>query len=428
LFNDISTGAKLKHVMKLGPLRGFLNSILRIVTPGGPSLRSVLPAFVCTLMSALAAENSAGTGNAYEKWAKGPPSDPGFFPIAVWLQAPANAERYRKAGFNTYVGLWRGPTEEQLATLEKAGLRLICHQNEVGLRHRDDSVIIGWMHGDEPDNAQSLGDGKGYGPPILPDKIVSDFKRIRAADPSRPVLLNLGQGVAFDNYIGRGVRRNHPEDYAEYLKGCDIGSFDIYPVNHDRSEVSGKLWFVAQGVERLVKWSGGEQVVWNCLECTRIGDVDRKPTPHQVRCEAWMSLIHGSHGLIYFVHQFKPTFREAALLDDADMLAAVTALNHQIIELAPVLNSSTMSDAARVQLENSEVPIALMVKQHKGATYLFAVAMRDGATTATFTIGGIKEERKIEVLGENRTRIAKDGVFTDHFGPWDVHLYRMSTR
>ena len=143
-------------------MRGFLDSILRKVTPGGPNLRSVLqawwllPGIVCTLLSAPAAESGAGVGNPYEKWAKGPPSDPGFFPLAVWLQAPANAERYRKAGFNTFVGLWRGPTEEQLATLEKAGLRLICHQNEVGLRHRENSVIIGWMHGDEPDNAQSL--------------------------------------------------------------------------------------------------------------------------------------------------------------------------------------------------------------------------------------------------------------------------------
>jgi hypothetical protein len=34
-----------------------------------------------------------------------------------------------------------------------------------------------------------------------------------------------------------------------------------------------------------------------------------------------MSLIRGSRGLIYFVHQFKPTFREAALLDDPEMLA-----------------------------------------------------------------------------------------------------------
>jgi hypothetical protein len=343
----------------------------------------------------------------------------------VWLQAPANAERYRQAGFNTYVGLWRGPTEEQLAALKKAGLRIICHQNEVGLSHRDDASIIGWMHGDEPDNAQSLGDGKGYGPPIAPEKIISDSRRIRAADPSRPVLLNLGQGVAFDNYIGRGVRRHHPEDYPEYMKGCDIASFDIYPVNHDKSEVSGKLWFVAQGVERLVKWSGGDKVIWNCLECTRIGDVDRKPTPHQVRCEAWMSLIHGSRGLIYFVHQFKPTFREAALLDDPEMLAAVTALNQQITDLAPVLNSPTIVGAATVRSENAEVPIAMMVKQQKGVTYLLAVGMRDGITTATFTPGGTNEKRAVEVIGENRTIAIKNGSFSDRFGPWDVHLYRL---
>ena len=190
--------------------------------------------------------------------------------------------------------------------------------------------------------------------------------------------------------------------------------------------MSGRLWFVAQGVERLVKWSGGEQIVWNCLECTRIGDVDRKPTPRQVRCEAWMSLIHGSRGLIYFVHQFKPTFHEAALLDDPEMLAAVTALNHQIVDLAPVLNSPTIRDAASVRLENSDVPVAVMVKQHKGATYLFAVGMRDAATAATFTLGEINGERVVDVLGEDRMIAARNGSFTDRFGPWDAHFYRLA--
>jgi len=39
-----------------------------------------------------------------------------------------------------------------------------------------------------------------------------------------------------------------------------------------------------------------------------------------VRAEVWMALIHGSKGLIYFVHQFKP-FNEHALLDDPALLA-----------------------------------------------------------------------------------------------------------
>jgi len=360
----------------------------------------------------------------YVKWKNGPSQNADFFPIAVWLQSPGKADKYREAGFNTYVGLWKGPTEKQLAELKKAGIKVICHQNEVGLRHIDDPTIIGWMHGDEPDNAQSLGKGKGYGPPILPGKIIDDYHKIRRADPSRPVLLNLGQGVAWDRWHGRGVRTNHPEDYPEYIKGCDIASFDIYPAVHDKSEVAGNLWFVAKGVERLVEWTEGKKVVWNCIECTRIGNPKRKATPQQVRCEVWMSIIHGSMGLIYFVHEWQPRFNESALLSDPAMLSAVTAINRQIIELAPVLNSPAIDNAAGVSSSNEAVPIATMVKKHDGAMYLFAVAMRGDKTTATFTMQHAESIKTVEVIGVNRTIVLNDGVFKDDFEAWGVHLYR----
>ncbi len=372
----------------------------------------------------VAAADSPET-SPYAKWSHGPSTDPAFFPIAVWLQSPANAERYRQAGINTYVGLWRGPTEEQLAKLKAAGMRLVCDQNQVGLRHLDDPTIIGWMHGDEPDNAQAIEGKSGWGPPITPQTIIAHYEKLHAADPSRPVMLNLGQGVAWDQYYGRGVRSNHPEDYPEYMKGCDIVSFDIYPVVHERAEIAGKLWYVAQGVERLVRWSGGKQVVWNCLECTRISNPDRKPTPRQVRAEAWMALIHGSRGFIYFVHQFKPAFREAALLDDTEMLEGVTRLNKQITELAPVLNSPDVPDAAVVTSENTAVPIATLVKKQGKATYLFAVAMRESETAVSFTVKNLTGPHQVEVLGENRSISSASGVFKDQFGLWDVHLYRI---
>jgi hypothetical protein len=372
---------------------------------------------------------SAGLGanapaNPYAQWQNGPPHSADFFPIAVWLQSPRNAEKYKQAGINTYVGLWRGPTDEQLAELKNAGMKVICHQNRTALQHADDPTIIGWMHGDEPDNAQSLGQGKGYGPPILPQKIIDDYGNIRAKDPTRPVLLNLGQGVAWDGYYGRGVRTNHPEDYAEYVKGCDIASFDIYPVVHERPQIAGKLWYVANGVERLVKWTGGKKVVWNCIECTHISNPNAKATPHQVKCEVWMSLIHGSMGLIYFVHEWQPKFNESALLSDPEMFSAVTAINRQITELAPVLNSPTIEDAASVSSSNEAVPVAIMAKKHDGATYLFAVGMRDDKTTATFTLQHAESVNTVEVIGENRTINVKDGVFKDDFNAWDVHLYK----
>ncbi len=365
-------------------------------------------------------------GNPYTVWNRGPSKEASFFPLAVWLQDPANAEKYKAAGINLYVGLWKGPTEEQLAALKSAGMRVVCSQNETGLAHIDDATIVAWMHGDEPDNAQSLGAGKGYGPPILPEKIIDDYGRIKKADPSRPVMLNLGQSVAWDDYVGRGVRRNHPEDYIEYVKGGDIVSFDIYPVAHNKPEIKGNLWYVPRGVDRLRGWAGPTRVVWNCIECTKISS-DVKATPAQVRSEVWMSLIHGSKGIIYFVHEFGPKSNEHALLDDPEMLAGITALNAQITRLAPVLNSSPDSMAAAVSSSNADVPVDISAHRVKSDLYVFAAAMRGNATTARFTLKGVKSG-SVEVIDEGRTIKVAGGAFEDAFEPWGVHLYRIATK
>ncbi|MSU20227.1 MAG: hypothetical protein EXS30_02390 [Pedosphaera sp.] len=391
-------------------------------------VQSTLFATVCSalLSSAFAAESAAPAQSLYGTWKSDPSHDANYFPIAVWLQDPKNAERYKTAGINLYVGLWRGPTDTQLTALEKAGMPVICAQNERGLQNKANPLIVGWMHDDEPDNAQSLGQGQGYGPPVLPEIIVRNYDKMRTTDPSRPVLLNLGQGAAWDNYIGRGVRRNHPEDYPEYLKGCDISSFDIYPAVHSDKPVAGKLEYVARGVERLVQWNGHAKPTWNCIECTRISNTEVKPTPHQVRAEVWMSIIHGSRGLIYFVHQFKPTFREAALLDDPDMLAVVTAINGQIHTLAPILNRPTISDGMTMESSSKEVPIACLMKRHEGVTYLFAVCMRNQSARASFKVRGLLGTTNAEVLEESRSIPVRNGEFADEFKPYEVHLYRVS--
>ena len=128
-----------------------------------------------------------------------------------------------------------------------------------------------------------------------------------------------------------------------------------------------------------------------------------KATPAQVKAEVWMALIHGSRGLIYFVHQFKPQFNEHALLDDAEMLAAVTSLNHEITMLAPLLNSPTVVDGGTVRSSDPEVPIDLMVKRRSDATYVFAVGMRNRPARGSFVLrGGLPAFASAQVHGEDR--------------------------
>jgi hypothetical protein len=136
-----------------------------------------------------------------------------------------------------------------------------------------------------------------------------------------------------------------------------------------------------------------------------------------------MGIVHGSQGLIYFVHQFQPKFIEAALLEDPEMLAAVTQINRQIHKLAPVLNSPTVPDGAEVTSTNPEVPVHIMVKHYDGNVYIFAVGMRNAPTKAIFRVNGLSGKAVAEVIDENRRIPVVNGSFEDDFKPYDVHIY-----
>jgi len=362
----------------------------------------------------------------YSTWQYGPQKGGEYFPIAVWLQNPRNAGRYKEAGINLFVGLWKGPTEEQLAELKKAGIQVICDQNAIGLKHLDDPTIAGWMHGDEPDNAQPIidpatGRTAGYGPCVPPKKVIEDYRTMRRQDPSRPVLLNLGQGVANDAWVGRGAGASL-NDYEEYVKGADIVSFDVYPVaGIDKPDGENYLWYLAKGLDRLRDWTGGRKPIWNCIETTRISS-NKAPTPEQIRSEVWMSLIHGSRGLIYFVHEFAPRFNEHRLLDDPERLAAVKAVNGQIRRLAPVLNSPTIENAVTVSADGA--PVDVMVKRYREATYVFAIGMRNRPATVEFRIRGI--ERAVAIVEDEHRQIPiRGGRFADRLRPYEPRIYRI---
>jgi hypothetical protein len=360
----------------------------------------------------------AGGAGYYAKFSNGPPSDPSFFPVSVWLQDPSLASQYAAIGINLFVGLWQGPTAAQLTTLAQSTMPVACTQDSVGLAHATDKTIVAWTQDDEPDNAQPI-DG-GYGPCVAPSAIVARYQAWRSSDPTRPVYLNVGQGVANDAWNGRGSCSGHPQDYAQYAKGADIVSFDVYPVNDGLA-----IALVATGIDRLRAAVNDQKPVWNWIECTGINGPSGKPTPAQTKAEVWMSIVHGSMGIGYFVHQFQPTQDVHALLDDPTMKAAVAAINAQIHQLAPVLNAPPVTNTATVTTPSGASPVDILVKRQGGNLYVFAVSMGSGTAMATFSIARAAASATAVVLGENRTIAIQNGTFQDSFGGYAVHLYEV---
>jgi len=397
--------------------------------------------------TALAVEE--GYASPLAAWQNGPPKDAGYFPIAVWLQPAKYARQLKDVGVNLVIGVWAGPNERHLADFEAAGMPIICHQTEAALKDLDNPIIVGWLQKDEPDNAQTFDSfwqtldrvneawpeanrtreqWGTYGPPLPPKDIIASYREMVANDPTRPVYLNLGQGVAFHDYAGRGYRRYNIDDYMQYVKGCDIVSFDLYAYSFRDPKVSEKIWLIPFGVDNLHGWSRGERVVWNFVEATQVYRGGKKPTPDITRAEVWMSIVHGSRGIIYYAHGQGPGGgdQENALVSDTTMMAALKEINAQVRRLAPVINSPTVHNALAVECSDPEVPVDAVVKQQGGATYVFAVCMRPKATRATFRLKGLPAGAKIEVIDEGRTLTAEGGAFADDFGPYAVHLYRVT--
>jgi hypothetical protein len=355
-------------------------------------------------------------------------NDSDFFPIAVWAQDPVNALLYKENGINMYINIYGGLDQRKLDHLKKAGMKIIAHQNSFGLENLDEPLIYGWMHGDEPDNAQRNKSENRWDPCHDPSVVIGAYESMKKNDPGRPVYLNVGRGVAHIDWIGRGVCRGKTDMYKisnnGYLKGCDIASFDIYPVNASEEGVSGELWYVAKGIENLQEWSEHKKPTWCWIETTRISEKSkRKPTPDEVRSQVWMALIHGAKGFGYFCHSFVGKMDEAALLHDPEMITAVREINEQVASLTTVLNKPDTKGYAMVRTSNQSVPVTILTKRKRKANYIFAVAMRKGSTYATFEVASGKS---VEVIGENRTLNIKKGKFRDEFSGYGVHLYKVT--
>jgi hypothetical protein len=273
------------------------------------------------------------------------------------------------------------------------------------------------LHEDEPDNAQPIGLGLHF-TCIPATTIIRRTQQMKSIDPTRPVMINFGQGIVNEFWRGRGRCAGNQAYYSDAVRGADILSFDIYPVGSDTPQVKGKLEYVARGVTNLVNRASGDQDVWAVLETT--GAV----TPAQLRSEVWMAVIHGAKGIVYFVHEFAPSFREDGIFRHPDVVQEVARTNALIKTLAIQLNGPSIVDKLNVQ---SDSTIATLVKEYQEKLFVFAVNMKNSTAKARFAFDG-SDQKSVTVIGENRSLPMTQGIFEDAFEGYGVHIYEFPAR
>lgn len=372
----------------------------------------------------------------YDQFANGLPSSPDYFPVGVWLESiiqPGDVKTDQAAGINTYVDLTASSDPSIAATLGSYSLTDIPSAVANGYVTTDEADM--WTG---PGSAPWTGAYPGQGALCLPESAQCGYSVIdtlkRDAPTGSMTYANYGKGIAFWENAAQAK---------PFVDAVDLVSDDLYWFTDPG--ICGATtggWGPGTGValtdaqcrlaanygwtiDKVRSLTGGDKPVWGFVEDGHpfTEDDSATITGPQLRAAVWSSIIHGARGIIYFNHDFGGSCISQHVLRDSCGTAirpTVTAVDAQIAQLAPVLNSPFLDG-----LVSASGTVDTMAKVYGGSTYIFAGSAQQGAQTVSIT-SRCGAGTTAEVLGENRSLPVSNGVFTDTFADGNaVHIYRV---
>lgn len=411
-------------------------------------------------------------GPAYwNQWAATKPwADPAFFPIGVWFEGivqQSDVDLDKAAGLNTYVEL--SPYSDA-SIVRSNGMWVVTDTPLPGYG----AETTGWLIADEADMIYGPGhdrwnaiDGWNTCIPIQDNggrcgyTVTATKKEQRPAD-GRPFYANLGKGVMFwASTTACAPNTTDPCTLANSEAGKFVNGYTQFVSNDNYWYTDNDLCTGGQGglliqgqgpvdasgnhsltatqchrasnygltIDKMRQLDGADsrrQPIWAFIEDGHPGTNNSWPTitGPQIQGAVWASLIHGARGIIYFNHSFGGSCISHHVLRDhcgAAVRPAVTAVNGQIRDLAPVLNTQSYQWTFHPDLDT------MLKLGPDGSYYIFAIQRTGTSGSYTFTLPAKLGGATAEVLYENRTVPISGKSFTDFFGAESTyHIYRIT--
>lgn len=346
-------------------------------------------------------------------------SKPDFFPLGVYLQSAQRAEQWSQIGINMISPANGYLTFDDIKRIEALGMVVGGNAADLVPLDRSGAALPFFVTVDEPDNAQLQADGT-YGPCVTPAALREESASLRKLSGGRPILRNFGRGIVEPDWVGRGKCAGSRYDYyPDAIASVDIASFDFYPVmGNDRLEK------VADGARQLrsyIQKADGKQAQWGIVEVSAIKG-GPTPTPLQIRSMAWMHVINGARGLIFFpwqVGEKGERIREDAAFLNPDVIAGLKALTSEISGLSSAIKSpEDVSFAVK-----SPEKYSAMARLYKGDAYVFVVSESAKGAKIEVELRDFPAE-SVDIVGTGSSAQRDGPKFTDDLNAYDVRIYR----
>jgi hypothetical protein len=146
---------------------------------------------------------------------------------------------------------------------------------------------------------------------------------------------------------------------------------------------------------------------------------EKARTADDIRCASYLALMHGARGLVYHMGHdgIAPT--------STRHWSVYSGLSREVEKLFPILISPRSGHADHVS-SNSDA-IDLCVRQYDAYVYIIACNVTGLVVEVDFEVKGPCSHGKVALAFENRELTLGNNGFTDHFAPYEPHVYRYPT-
>ncbi len=280
----------------------------------------------------------------------------------------------------------------------------------VVMKYRSHPALAFWKGADEPEWGK-----------VPPEKTQRFYDIVHELDPKHPVWITQAP-------------RGTVDSLSRYVASYDVGAMDVYPVSYPpgvHGNIANKNLSMVGDYAMRIAETGGSKPFWMVLQIcfsgvTNPGKTLRFPTFPELRYMSYQSIVAGARGLLYFGGNVEKCWNDYDRVLGWNWTYYNRVLNPVLEEFSPhgPVFPALVAPDSRLPVEVSDSAVEFRVRETGQHLYVIA-AMREGETKrVTFTglpqgIGSgdllFEEPRKVE---------AKDGSFTDWFGPNEVHVYR----
>lgn len=268
-----------------------------------------------------------------------------FFPILMYdvPNDPDSLKMFRAHGFNSVTA-----HAEKAAGLREYGLYAAVHAGKK--LESLDSVLL----------AIGMDSPALYWKDDLLGKARADLAKVREAVPGRPVMHAIGYwedepGGVISNKLPR------PEVYEELVKAIDVSVPYLYPLPYQPVRTVG------EAVARAEAASGGRKPLLPVLQLFIWDAKDPYPTPEQLRCMVYLSLIAGADGIGYYSYNYVTGKKGTNIAAEQPKLwESVKGINVALAEIGPFLLESEVDPSVTLVKGRPDVWFRAVTQKDKG--------------------------------------------------------------